>query len=165
LLQFDLAFGPTHDQNAFGYQAMSKSYRQVDFVSNGWGGGTNYNIPGPMGNQFATPFGDPYRIDGVGGFWGTVGSTLGNIGSGIGKIITPLLPVAVPIAGTAVAGLLTKSPSVPTQQSPQSGFTVAQQQAFAQQQAAAAEKSNTTVHLIVGGAALVALFYFISRRK
>ena len=141
---------------------MSKSYRQVDFVSNGW---TNYNIPGPMGNQFASPFGDPYRVQGVNGILGTVGSVLGNIGSGIGKIITPLLPVAVPIAGTAVAGLLTKSPSVPTQQSPQSNFTVAQQQAIAQQQGVAAEKSNTTVHLIVGGAALVALVYFISRRK
>ncbi len=141
---------------------MSKSYRQVDFVSSGF---TNYNIPGPMGNQFATPFGDPYRIDGVGGFWGTVGSTLGNIGSGIGKIITPLLPVAVPIAGSAVAGLLSRSPSIPTQQSPQSGFTVAQQQAIAQQQGIAAEKSNQTVYLVAGGVALVALFYFLSRRK
>jgi hypothetical protein len=141
---------------------MSKSYRQVDFVSSGW---TNYSIPGPMGNQFASPFGDPYRIDGVGGFWGTVGTTLGNIGSGIGKIITPLLPVAVPIAGSAVAGLLTKSPPVPTQQSPQSNFTVAQQQAVAQQQGVAAEKSNQTVYLVAGGVALLALFYFMSKRK
>lgn len=141
---------------------MSKSYRQVDFVSSGW---TNYNIPGPMGNQFASPFGDPYRIDGVGGFWGTVGSAIGNIGSGIGKIITPLLPVAVPIAGSAVAGLLTKSPPVPSQQSPQSGFTVAQQQAVAQQQGVAAEKSNQTVYLVAGGVALLALFYFMSKRK
>ena len=141
---------------------MSKSYRQVDFVSNGF---TNYNIPGPMGNQFASPFGDPYRIDGVGSFWGTVGSAIGNIGSGIGKIITPLLPVAIPIAGSAVAGLLTKSPPVPSQQSPQSGFTVAQQQAVAQQQGVAAEKSNQTVYLVAGGVALLALFYFMSKRK
>lgn len=137
---------------------MSKSYRTVDFVSNGWGGGTNYNIPGPLGNQFASPFGDPYRVQGTGGI-------VGDLFSGIGKIITPLLPVAVPIAGTAVAGLLTKAPTTPTQTAPQSSFAVASQQAAAAQAAADAEKSNTTVHLIVGGAALLALFYFISRRK
>jgi hypothetical protein len=164
-LQFDLANSPTHDhkQHSEPLISMSKSYRQVDFVSSGW---TNYNIPGPMGNQFATPFGDPYRVQGVNGsILGTVGSVLGNIGSGIGKIITPLLPVAVPIAGTAVAGLLTKSPAVPTQQSPQSNFTVAQQQAVAQQQGVAAEKSNQTVYLVAGGVALLALFYFMSKRK
>jgi len=141
---------------------MSKSYRQVDFVSSGW---TNYNIPGPMGNQFATPFGDPYRVQGVNGLLGDIGSFIGNIGSGIGKLITPLLPVAVPIAGTAVSRLLTKSPAVPTQQSPQSNFTVAQQQAVAQQQGVAAEKSNQTVYLVAGGVALLALFYFMSNRR
>lgn len=138
------------------------AYRSVNFISNGF---TNYNIPGPMGNQFATPFGDPYRIDGVGSFWGSVGSAVGNIGSGIGKVVTPLLPALVPIAGSAVVGLLTKSPSMPTQQSSQSGFTVAQQQAVAQQQGVAAEKSNQTVYLIAGGVALLALFYFMSKRK
>ena len=138
------------------------AYRSVNFISNGW---TNYNIPGPMGNQFATPFGDPYRIDGVGSFWGSVGSAIGNVGTGIGKVVTPLLPALVPIAGSAVAGLLTKSPSIPTQQSPQSNFTVAQQQAIAQQQGIAAEKSNQTVYLIAGGVALLALFYFMSKRK
>jgi hypothetical protein len=138
------------------------AYRSVNFISNGF---TNYNIPGPMGNQFATPFGDPYRIDGVGSFWGSVGSAIGNVGSGLGKIVTPLLPALVPIAGSAVAGLLTKSPSIPTQQSPQSNFTVAQQQAIAQQQGVAAEKSNQTVYLIAGGVALLALFYFMSKRK
>jgi hypothetical protein len=138
------------------------AYRSVNFISNGF---TNYNIPGPMGNQFATPFGDPYRIDGVGSFWGSVGSAIGNVGTGIGKIVTPLLPALVPIAGSAVAGLLTKSPSIPTQQSPQSNFTVAQQQAIAQQQGVAAEKSNQTVYLIAGGVALLALFYFMSKRK
>ena len=137
---------------------MSKSYRQVDFVSNGWGGGTNYTPAGPIGNQFASPFGDPYRVQATGGI-------VGDFFSGIGKIITPLLPVAVPIAGTAVAGLLTKSPTTPTQQAPQSQFAVASQQAAAAQAAAAAEKSNTNVHLIVGGVALAALFYFLSRRK
>ena len=138
------------------------AYRSVNFISNGF---TNYNIPGPMGNQFATPFGDPYRIDGVGTFWGSVGSAIGNVGTGIGKVVTPLLPALVPIAGSAVAGLLIKSPSMPTQQSSQSGFTVAQQQAVAQQQGVAAEKSNQTVYLIAGGVALLALFYFMSKRK
>lgn len=138
------------------------AYRSVNFISNGF---TNYNIPGPMGNQFATPFGDPYRIDGVGSFWGSVGSAIGNVGTGIGKVVTPLLPALVPIAGSAVAGLLIKSPSMPTQQSSQSGFTVAQQQAVAQQQGVAAEKSNQTVYLIAGGVALLALFYFMSKRK
>ena len=138
------------------------AYRSVNFISNGF---TNYNIPGPMGNQFATPFGDPYRIDGVGTFWGSVGSVIGNVGTGIGKVVTPLLPALVPIAGSAVAGLLTKSPSIPTQQSPQSNFTVAQQQAIAQQQGVDAEKSNQTVYLIAGGVALLALFYFMSKRK
>ena len=138
------------------------AYRSVNFISNGF---TNYNIPGPMGNQFATPFGDPYRIDGVGSFWGSVGSAIGNVVTGIGKVVTPLLPALVPIAGSAVAGLLTKSPSIPTQQSPQSNFTVAQQQAIAQQQGIAAEKSNQTVYLIAGGVALLALFYFMSKRK
>jgi hypothetical protein len=138
------------------------AYRSVNFISNGF---TNYNIPGPMGNQFATPFGDPYRIDGVGSFWGSVGSAIGTVGTGIGKVVTPLLPALVPIAGSAVAGLLIKSPSMPTQQSSQSGFTVAQQQAVAQQQGVAAEKSNQTVYLIAGGVALLALFYFMSKRK
>jgi hypothetical protein len=138
------------------------AYRSVNFISNGF---TNYNIPGPMGNQFATPFGDPYRIDGVGSFWGSVGSAIGTVGTGIGKVVTPLLPALVPIAGSAVAGLLTKSPSIPTQQSPQSNFTVAQQQVIAQQQGIAAEKSNQTVYLIAGGVALLALFYFMSKRK
>lgn len=138
------------------------AYRSVNFISNGF---TNYNIPGPMGNQFASPFGDPYRVQAVNGIFGNIGSVIGNIGSGIGKIITPLLPVITPIAGSAVAGLLTKSPSVPTQQSPQSNFTVAQQQAIAQQQGIAAEKSNQTVYLIAGGVALLALFYFMSKRK
>ena len=138
------------------------AYRSVNFISNGF---TNYNIPGPMGNQFASPFGDPYRIDGVGTFWGSVGSAIGSVGTGIGQIVTPLLPALVPIAGSAVAGLLTKSPSIPTQQSPQSNFTVAQQQAIAQQQGVDAEKSNQTVYLIAGGVALLALFYFMSKRK
>ena len=139
--------------------------RNVQYITSGFGNPVNYHVPGPMGNQFATPFGDPYRIDGVGSFWGSVGSAIGSVGTGIGKVVTPLLPALVPIAGSAVAGLLTKSPSMPTQQSPQSNFTVAAEQAVAQQQGVAAEKSNQTVYLIAGGVALLALFYFMSKRK
>lgn len=137
---------------------MSKSYRQVDFVSNGW---TNYSIPSPMGNQFATPFGDPYRVQGVNG----IGDVFGSIVSGIGKVITPLLPIATPIAGAAVSSLLTKSPQAPVQTTSQSRFDTAAEQAAAVQASAAAEKSNQTVYLVAGGVALVALFYFLSRRK
>lgn len=131
------------------------SYRSIDYVTNGW---TNYNIPGPIGNQFASPFGDPYRVQATGGL-------IGDFFSGIGKIITPLLPVAAPIAGTAVAGLLTKTPTAPVQTTPQSRFDTAAEQAAAVQASAAAEKSNQTVYLVAGGVALVALFYFLSRRK
>jgi len=137
---------------------MSKSYRQVDFVSNGW---TNYNIPGPMGNQFASPFGDPYRVQAVGGVF----DVLGSVFSGIGKIVTPLLPIATPIAGAAVSSLLTKSPQAPVQSTPQSRFDTAAEQAAAVQASAAAEKSNQTVYLVAGGVALLALFYFMSKRK
>lgn len=141
---------------------MSKSYRNVDFVTNGW---SNYTPAGPMGNQFASPYGDPYRVQGVNGFFSAIGSAIGSIGSGIGKIVTPLLPVAVPLAGTAVSALLTDKPSTPSQAPAQSQFTVAAQQAAAQQAQADAEKSNQTVYLIAGGVTLFALFYFLSRRK
>lgn len=134
------------------------AYRSVNYVSNGW---TNYNIPGPMGNQFATPFGDPYRVQSTDGFFDFVGS----IASGIGKVITPLLPVAVPVAGAVLPGLLTKSPAPPQQAPQQSQFTVAAQTADAQARAAAAEKSNQMIYIIAGGAAVIALVYFLSRRK
>jgi hypothetical protein len=134
------------------------AYRSVNYVSNGW---TNYNIPGPLGTQFASPFGDPYRVQGTGGIFDVVGS----IASGIGKVITPLLPVAVPVAGAVLPGLLTKSPTPPQQAPQQSQFTVAAQTADAQVRSAAAEKSNQTIYIIAGGAALVALLYFLSRRK
>jgi len=141
---------------------MSKSYRSVDFVSNGF---TNYSIPGPMGNQFATPFGDPYRVASMNGFWSSIGSGLGKIGSGIGKIITPALPVLAPVAGAAVVGLINKPPSIPSQPSSQSSFTVAAQQAAAQQAAIDAEKKNTTIYLIAGGVGLVALYFILSKRR
>ena len=141
---------------------MSKSYRSVDFVSNGF---TNYSIPGPMGNQFATPFGDPYRVASMNGFWSSIGAGLGKIGSGIGKIITPALPVLAPVAGAAVVGLINKPPSIPSQPSSQSSFTVAAQQAAAQQAAIDAEKKNTTIYLIAGGVGLVALYFILSKRR
>jgi len=141
---------------------MSKSYRSVDFVSNGF---TNYSIPGPMGNQFATPFGDPYRVASMNGFWSSIGAGLGKIGSGIGKIITPALPVLAPVAGAAVVGLINKPPSIPSQPSSQSSFTVAAQQAAAQQAAIDAEKKNTTIYLIAGGVGLVALYFLLSKRR
>jgi hypothetical protein len=134
------------------------AYRSVNFISNGF---TNYNIPGPMGNQFATPFGDPYRVQGVNG----IGDVIGSVISNVGKLVTPLLPVITPIAGAAVSSLLTKSPQAPVQSTPQSRFDTAAEQAVAVQASAAAEKSNQTVYLIAGGVALLALFYFMSKRK
>ena len=136
------------------------SYRSVNFVTNGFAA-SNYTPAGPFGNQFATPFGDPYRVQGVNG----IGDVFGSIVSGIGKIITPLLPIATPIAGAAVSSLLTKTPQAPVQSTPQSRFDTAAEQAVAVQASAAAEKSNQTVYLVAGGVALLALFYFMSKRK
>ena len=132
------------------------AYRSVNYVSNGW---TNYNIPSPMGNQFATPFGDPYRVQSTDGFFDFVGS----IASGIGKLVTPLLPIATPIAGAAVTSLLNKPGTQPTQQ-PTNPIDAAAFQA-SQAQAAAAAKSDNTVYMVAGGVALIALFYFMSKRK
>lgn len=126
------------------------SYRSVNYVSNGW---TNYNVPGPLGTQFATPFGDPYRVQGTGGWFG-------DLFSGIGKLVTPLLPIATPIAGAAVTSLLNKPSTQPTAQ-PTNPIDAAALQA-SQVQAA---KSDNTVYMVAGGAALLALFYFLSRRK
>ena len=134
------------------------AYRSVNFISNGF---TNYNIPSPMGNQFASPFGDPYRVQGVDG----IGDVFGSIISNVGKFVTPLLPVITPVAGAAVSSLLIKSPQAPVQSTPQSRFDTAAEQAVAVQASAATEKSNQTVYLIAGGVALLALFYFMSKRK
>jgi hypothetical protein len=133
------------------------SYRSVNYVSNGW---TNYNIPSPMGNQFATPFGDPYRVQGTGG----VLDVLGSIASGVGKVITPLLPIATPIAGAAVSSLLNRSSTQPSAQ-PSNPIDAAAMQTSQAQAAAAAAKSDNTVYLVTGGIALLALFYFMSKRK
>lgn len=131
--------------------------RSVNYIANGFGAPVNYTAAGPMGNQFASPFGDPYRVRGTGGL-------VGDLLSGIGKIITPFIPIATPIAGAAVSSLLSKAPA-PTTSTPQSRFDTAAEQAAAVQASAAAEKSNQTVYLVAGGVALVALFYFLSKRK
>ena len=133
------------------------AYRSVNYVSNGW---SNYNIPSPMGNQFATPFGDPYRVQSTDGFFDFVGS----IASGIGKLVTPLLPIATPIAGAAVTSLLNKPGTQNTQQ-PTNPIDAAAFQASQAQAAAAAAKSDNTVYMVAGGVALIALFYFMSKRK
>ena len=136
--------------------------RNVQYITSGFGNPVNYHVPGPMGNQFATPFGDPYRIDGVGfsigGFFGGLGNLLG----GIGKFAAPILPG---LAQVGVGSLLNK-PNQPTQQQPsQSQFTQVTEQTQAQQAAAAAEKSNTIIYVAVGAVALIAAYYFISKRR
>lgn len=133
------------------------AYRSVNFVTNGFAA-SNYTPAGPFGNQFITPYGDPYRVQATGGI-------VGDFFSGIGKLITPLLPIATPIAGAAVSSLLVKSPQAPTTSTPQSRFDTAAEQAAAVQASAAADKSNQTVYLVAGGVALLALFYFMSKRK
>jgi len=141
---------------------MSKSYRQVDFVSNGF---TNYSIPGPMGNQFASPFGDPYRVQGVDGAIGNFFSSAWNatkgLVTGIGKIAAPILPGLAPVA---VGALLSRgSPS----QQPAGSGGFAQGQVDAQTQIAQrnAEKHNTTIYLIAGGVGLVALYFLLNKRR
>jgi hypothetical protein len=133
------------------------AYRSVNYVSNGW---TNYNIPSPMGNQFATPFGDPYRVQGTGGIL----DTLGSIASGIGKFVAPILPIATPIAGAAVTSLLNKPSTQPASQ-PTNPIDAAALQTSQAQAAAAAAKSDNTVYMVAGGVAILALVYFLSRRK
>lgn len=113
-----------------------------------------------MGNQFATPFGDPYRVQSVNG----IGDVLGSIVSGIGKVITPLLPIATPIAGVAVSSLLNKPSAQPTAQ-PSNPIDAAAFQTAQSQADAAAAKSDRTVYLVAGGVALLALYYFMSKRK
>ena len=136
--------------------------RKVQYITNGFGNPVNYHVPGPMGNQFATPFGDPYRIDGVGfsigGFFGGLGNLLG----GIGKFAAPVLPGLVQVG----VGSLINKPKQTTQQQPsQSQFTQVTEQAQSQQSIAAAEKSNTAIYIAAGAVALFVAFYFISKRR
>jgi hypothetical protein len=115
-----------------------------------------------MGNQFATPFGDPYRINGVGFSLGGIFSGLGDLLGGIGKFAAPVLPGLVQVG----VGSLISKPKQPTQQQPsQSQFTQVTDQAQAQQVAAAAEKSNTIIYVAAGAVALFVAYYFISKRR
>ena len=122
----------------------------------------NYHVPGPMGNQFASPYGDPYRIDGVGFSLGGVFSGLGNLLGSIGKFAAPVLPGLVQVG----VGSLINKPKQTTQQQPsQSQFTQVTEQAQSQQSIAAAEKSNTAIYIAAGAVALFVAFYFISKRR
>lgn len=133
--------------------------RNVQYITNGFGAPTNYNIPGPMGNQFATPFGDPYRVDGVGFSLGGVFSSIGNLLGGVGKVIAPVLPG---LAQVGVGSLLNKAPKTSTSQQPsQSQFTQVTEQAQVQQ----VEKSNTAIYVAVGAAALIAAYFLLSKRR
>lgn len=138
--------------------------RNVQYITNGFGDPVNYHIPGPMGNQFASPYGDPYRIDGVGFSLGGVFSSLGNLLGSIGKFAAPVLPGLVQVG---VGSLLNKAPKQTTQQqSPsQSQFTQASTDAQMQQSAAAAEKSNMAIYIAAGAVALFVAYYFISKRR
>ena len=133
--------------------------RNVQYITNGFGAPTNYNIPGPMGNQFATPFGDPYRVDGVGFSLGGVFSSIGNLLGGVGKVLAPVLPG---LAQVGVGSLLNKAPKTSaSQQTSQSQFTQVTEQAQAQQ----VEKSNTAIYVAVGAAALIAAYFLLSKRR
>jgi len=153
-----LAINPFHDHNA--YKRMA--YRSVNFVSNGFGAPVNYHVPGPMGNQFASPFGDPYRVSSVGfslsGVWSGITNFVGNIG----KVAAPIIPG---LAQVGVTKLLTPKQEAQAQQPSQSQFTQATNQAAAQQASAEAEKSNTAVYIAVGAVALFTAYYFLSKRR
>ena len=136
------------------------SYRSVNFVSNGFGA-SNYTPAGPLGNQFITPYGDPYRVDSVGFSLGGVFSAIGNVLGGVGKVIAPVLPG---LAQVGVGSLLNKNPNTGVagpQQPSQSQFTQVTGQAQVQQ----AEKSNTAIYVAVGAAALIAAYFLLSKRR
>jgi hypothetical protein len=130
------------------------AYRNVNFITNGFSA-VNYNAAGPLGNQFASPFGDPYRVQGTSGL-------IGDFFSGLGKIGSALLPAAAPIAGAAVSSLLTKAPAPQPTSNP---IDTAAEETARANAAAAAAKSNQTVYMVAGAVALVALFYFMSKRR
>ena len=138
------------------------AYRPINFISNGFGNPVNYHVPGPMGNQFASPYGDPYRIDGVGFSLGGIFSSLGNVLGSVFKVAAPVLPGLVQVG----VGSLINKPKQTTQQQPsQSQFTQAAVEAQTQQTNAAAEKSNTAIYIAAGAVALFVAFYFISKRR
>lgn len=139
------------------------AYRSVNFVSSGFGNPVNYHVPGPMGNQFASPYGDPYRVNGVGFSIGGFFGGLGNLFGGIGKFAAPVLPGLFQVG---VGSLLNKAPKQTTQQQPsQSQFTQVTEQAQSQQAVAAAEKSNMAIYIAAGAVALFVAYYFISKRR
>lgn len=138
--------------------------RNVQYITNGFGNPVNYHVPGPMGNQFASPYGDPYRVDGVGFSLGGVFSSLGNLLGNIGKFAAPVLPGLVQVG---VGSLINKpkETSQQQQQPSQSQFTQVTEQAQSQQAIAAAEKSNTAIYIAAGAVALFVAYYFISKRR
>ena len=133
--------------------------RNVNYITNGFGA-SNYTPAGPLGNQFITPYGDPYRVDSVGFSLGGVFSSIGNVLGGIGKVFAPALPGLVQVG---VGSLLNKSPqaAAANQQPSQSQFTQVTGQAQVQQ----AEKSNTAIYVAVGAAALIAAYFLLSKRR
>ena len=132
--------------------------RNVEYITNGFGA-SNYTPAGPLGNQFITPYGDPYRVDAVGFSLGGVFSSIGNVLGGIGKVIAPVLPG---IAQVGVGSLLNKAPkTTASQQTSQSQFTQVTEQAQVQQ----TEKSNTAIYVAVGAAALIAAYFLLSKRR
>ena len=136
--------------------------RNVQYITNGFNDPVNYHVPGPMGNQFASPYGDPYRIDGVGFSLGGIFTSLGNVLGSVFKVAAPVLPGLVQVG---VGSLINKPKQTPQQQPSQSQFTQVTEQAQAQQVAAAAEKSNTAIYIAAGAVALFVAFYFISKRR
>lgn len=154
-----LANKRAHDHNPRKHMTCC---RNINFVTHGFGAPTNYNAAGPLGNQFATPFGDPYRVSSVGfslgGLWSGITSFVGNIG----KVAAPVLPGLVQVG---VGTLIGPKQEAPSQQPPQSQFTQVTGQTQAQIDAAKTEKSNTAVYVAVGAVALIAAYYFLSKRR
>ena len=137
------------------------AYRSVNFVSNGFGA-SNYTPAGPFGNQFITPYGDPYRVNSVGFSLSGIWSGLTNLVGNIGKVAAPIIPG---LAQVGVSKLIGPTQQPQAQQPSQSQFTQVSGQAAAQQANVETEKSNTAVYIAVGAVALVAAYYFLSKRR
>ena len=137
------------------------AYRSVNFVSNGFGA-SNYTPAGPFGNQFITPYGDPYRVNSVGFSLSGIWSGLTNLVGNIGKVAAPIIPG---LAQVGVSKLIGPTQQPQAQQPSQSQFTQVSGQAAAQQANVQTEKSNTAVYIAVGAVALVAAYYFLSKRR
>ena len=137
------------------------AYRSVNFVSNGFGA-SNYTPAGPFGNQFITPYGDPYRVNSVGFSLSGIWSGLTNLVGNIGKVAAPIIPG---LAQVGVSKLIGPTQQPQAQQPSQSQFTQVSSQAAAQQANIQTEKSNTVVYIAVGAVALVAAYYFLSKRR